>query len=120
MATVLVIDDEPHIRELVAMVLKAAGHKVIGADNGKAGLRLLLEHQPDVVLTDIYMPEQDGIETLLAIKRLALSARIVVMSGGGRHGMDLLEAAGELGAAAVLRKPFRKAELLAAIGSHPG
>ena len=113
MALVLVIDDEGRLRELVREILEEAGHQVIDAPDGKVGLRACLEHRPDLVITDLFMPEQEGIETIRRLRTEAPDVRIIAMSGGGTYGfvgtLDGLEA---LGAVATLRKPFRNEDLL--------
>jgi len=112
MASVLVIDDEVGIRQLVKTFLEREGHRVIEAENGKVGVRLFREHNPDCVITDLFMPEQEGIETIKEIMRIAPGTRVVAMSGGGRHGIDMLGVAQELGASEILRKPFHRSDLL--------
>lgn len=116
MATIVVIDDDDGVRETVARMLKGASHAVHEAADGDTGLTLCLEVQPSIVVTDILMPQKEGIETILALKRAAPAIRIIAISGGGRIGStDILTMARQLGADEVLEKPFRRAELLAAI-----
>lgn len=116
MARILVIDDEPKMRQIVRRILIAAEHVVIEAEDGEAGLAQLRKEQPTSVLTDIVMPNIEGIETIREIRRLSPSTKIVAMSGGGAaRDMHYLEVASVLGADAVLPKPFRAAELLEAI-----
>ena len=117
MATILVIDDELPVRQLLGTILERAGYEVILAENGEIGLRIFAERLPDVVIIDMFMPEKEGLETILALRRLSPDTRIVAISGGGRHGIDVLELAEGLGAAVTLHKPFRKEEILAAVGS---
>jgi CheY-like chemotaxis protein len=106
---ILVIDDEAAIRQLVRRILERAGHSVIEAPNGRKGISLLRERQVDLVITDILMPEVEGIETILEIRRQFPSTRILAISGGGSvKGTSIyLEAASKLGADAILPKPFR-------------
>jgi len=116
MATIVVIDDDDGVRETVARMLKGASHEVHEAADGDTGLELCLEVKPSIVVTDILMPQKEGIETILALKRADPSIRIIAISGGGRIGStDILTMARQLGADDVLEKPFRRAELLAAI-----
>lgn len=117
MATVLVIDDDPQIRRLTARILTDLHHEVIEAGDGRQGLRLVLQQRPAMVLTDILMPEKEGIELIRDIRREAPGVHIIAMSGGGTtaKAMMFLDFALALGADAVLRKPFRAAELADAV-----
>ena len=112
---ILLIDDEPAVRDLVQTML--AGHTVVAVGSGRAGLDLLDKSDFDVVLTDIIMPEMEGIEIIMAIRKRLPKIRLVAMSGGGRTGnIDFLSAASKLGADAILRKPFTIGALKKAIG----
>ena len=116
MAQVLVIDDEPLLRTLVRNILERGGHTVLDASDGRAGLVLWHQNRVDVVLTDIFMPNKDGIEVLMEIKRAWPQANIIVMTGGGQtYQPDMVQAAILLGAARILQKPFDKNVLLTAI-----
>jgi two-component system chemotaxis response regulator CheY len=116
MPTILVIDDDQLLRGVVRVVLEAAGYEVVEADDGQAGLRLHREHSPDLVLVDIFMPEQDGLEFIRELRARDPRAKIVAMSGGGRAGMlDVLKAAAAFGASRTLAKPFQPRELLTAL-----
>lgn len=113
---ILVIDDEPALRATVRRMLEAAGHSVIEAENGRAGLRLFHAEAMDAVITDIIMPEQEGVETIRQIRALHPTTRIIAMSGGSRTGnLDYLKMAKTLGADATLAKPFRQQDLLALV-----
>ena len=116
MAKILVIDDDSRIRRLVAQILVRENHHVIEAADGKKGIDQFAAHRPDVVVTDLLMPVQEGIETIRELRRIAPSLRIVAMSGGGTdHNLMFLGMAKALGADAVLAKPFRADELIRAI-----
>ena len=116
MALILVIDDEDLVRTTVRLLLEKQGHQVIEAKNGNDGLRVLSGTKVDLVITDIIMPEKEGLETIMDIRTRNPGARIVAMSGGGRaRNLDFLTVAKKLGAAHALRKPFTSAELLAAV-----
>lgn len=116
MAVILVVDDEPSLRETVRHMLERAGHHVIEAGDGARGLARYRERKPDLVITDILMPGKDGIEALREIHRLDPAARIVVMSGGRlASNFDFLGIAERLGAAASVEKPFKASELLAVV-----
>jgi CheY-like chemotaxis protein len=116
MARILVIDDDSSMRRLVARILAGANHEVVEANNGKTGMEQFATYQPDVVVTDILMPEQEGIETIRELRRISPSLRIVAMSGGGTDkDLMFLGMAKALGADAVLAKPFRPDELIRVI-----
>ena len=112
MADVLVIDDDPSMRRLIGRMLRSAGHQVREAGGGREGLELFNEARPDLVVTDIFMPEGEGIETVRAMYEAAPSVPILVISGGGEGYPDYSGFAVELGAAAKLAKPFTRAQLL--------
>lgn len=116
MALVLVIDDQPQIRRMVRNILSAGGHSVIEADDGAAGLERLAEQLPAIVVTDILMPNAEGIETIFAMRRTAPEVKIIAMSGSGSGGgMNFLETARRAGADETLPKPFRAEDLLAMV-----
>jgi DNA-binding response OmpR family regulator len=115
MADILVIDDEEALRRLVARVLRAEGHTVREAANGREGLRLFREARPALLITDIIMPGQEGIETIIELRREAPEFPILAISGGG-EGM-YLKLAASLGATETLAKPFGADELLAAVAA---
>ena len=83
MAKILVIDDDPHIRTLVGKFLTIDGHEVDLAENGAVGLKLARLHQYELVITDVIMPDKDGLEVVTELKRLFPLVRIIVMTGGG-------------------------------------
>ncbi|MEO5330648.1 MAG: response regulator [Magnetococcus sp. YQC-5] len=114
MARILVVDDDPLIRNLLREILEQAGHEVAEAANGRVGLRLVRQHPPDLVMTDILMPEKDGVELIMELKELVPAVRIVAMSGGGR-GLDAafnLRMAMDFGANRLLVKPFSRQQAL--------
>jgi CheY-like chemotaxis protein len=116
MAHILVIDDEQMLRRTLRALLERAGHTVVEAEDGKEGLAQFGIQKPDLVLTDIIMPNSDGVETIGEIRRRAPETPIIAMSGGGSIGGDLfLTLAEQLGASATLAKPIRQAELIAAV-----
>ena len=116
MAHILVIDDEQDIRRVLIRILSSAGHDVVEAENGRAGIRQARQDNPDLIITDILMPEKDGIEAIEEIRALTKPPKIIAMSGGGRYdGFEFLEIAKCLGASALLTKPFRAATLLEAV-----
>jgi len=116
MALILLIDDDADIRSVLRRILQSAGHGTIEAENGKEGVQRMQDAHPDIVITDILMPEKDGIETIEDIRRIRPAPKIIAMSGGGRYqGFEFLEIAKCLGADALLAKPFRRAALLETI-----
>ncbi len=84
MSTVLVIDDDPGMREMMKSMLESAKYQVILATSGVSALPLFREHRPDLIVTDILMPDKDGIETLREIRKIDPEAKIIAVSGGGR------------------------------------
>lgn len=116
MATILIIDDDPDVLRPLRRILESKGHTVAEASDGQTALRYFAGHPTDLVLTDIYMPQMDGIEFIMRVKEAFPEARILAMSGGGRLSMDsVLGAASKLGAEDVLAKPFTADEVLAAV-----
>mgnify|MGYP001010611858 CR=1 FL=1 len=116
MLRVLVIDDEAMVRKIVRKMLERSGHTVVEAENGKLGIEQLKTATFDLVITDIIMPEMEGIETLINVKRQRPETQVIAMSGGGRTGnVDFLQTAQKLGAAAILHKPFTMASLASAV-----
>lgn len=117
MSVALVIEDNPSIREFVSEILWRAGYQVVEAKNGLEGVRLSRELTPEVVISDVYMPGQDGIHVLRELKRMNQPARIVMISGGSKllPGFDALDVAKKLGADATLQKPFTPYELMQAV-----
>jgi CheY-like chemotaxis protein len=110
---VLVIDDDRNAGRTIERILQRAGYRVISAVNGAEGLRLWRHTRPDLVITEVVMPEQDGIETMLAIRKLEPRAKILAMTGYLQRGMvNFLEIIRSLGADGVLAKPFRGEQLL--------
>jgi CheY-like chemotaxis protein len=110
---ILVIDDDRVVRETLTRVLEAGGHQVIAAADGRRGMQLFRDAAPDLVITDIMMPGQEGIETIRLMRGERPQARIVAISGDvpDAH-FDILAIARQLGADDALRKPVRPAELL--------
>jgi DNA-binding response OmpR family regulator len=112
MAKILVIDDDPGFRRMICLVLTRAGHTVMEAEDGNRGVSCFKARQPDLVISDIVMPEKEGIATILEIRALSPTVPIIAMSGGGANiGIGYLDAARKLGAGSILSKPFRPADL---------
>jgi DNA-binding response OmpR family regulator len=111
---VLLIDDDPALLGLMAHAFAAAGYITLTADNGRKGLLLLDSDKPDLVVTDIVMPEMEGIGAILQIRRRPRPPKIIAISGAGPGGRrDYLSWAKHLGADEVLAKPFRMSQIVA-------
>lgn len=118
MAHVLVIDDDQDFRESVVDSLLDAGYQVSDADNPFSALGMLRHTGFDAVLTDILMPEQDGIYLIRQLNDQQTSVKIIAMSGGGRIGAKSYIAMAEaLGVAGTLTKPFLEEQLLSTLDS---
>jgi DNA-binding response OmpR family regulator len=116
MARILIIDDDADLRTTLREILEQEGYEVVEAADGREGLRHYLTAPADVVLTDLLMPGQEGVETIGALRRINPQVKIIAMSGGGQTGgMDFLQVASVLGAERTLQKPFRMQALLAAV-----
>jgi CheY-like chemotaxis protein len=109
---VLVVEDRPDILELMLLSLEGAGFEVEAALNGREALEVQQRRAADVVITDIFMPEMDGIETIDRIRAEYPDTRIIAMSCGADDKQDYLKVARQIGADATLAKPFATAELL--------
>ena len=113
MAQLLVIDDDELVRNTLASMLSSAGHTVATAVDGRAGTRAAATAAYDVILVDILMPEKEGIETIIELRRRQPAIKLVAISGGGRtDSVDFLDLAKQLGADAALRKPIAKKRLV--------
>jgi DNA-binding NtrC family response regulator len=113
MARILVIDDQEPIRRVVRRALEQDDHEVFDASDGELGMEILESHSFDVVITDIFMPGQDGIVTLRQIRKRFPTIKVIVISGGDSTGMmDLREDAELLGAVKSLPKPFNAREIM--------
>lgn len=113
MASIMIVDDNEGLRKVMGELLSVSGHDVTLVEDGAVALDELRGEPADLVITDIYMPEMDGIEFLLHLRRTSPDTPVVAMSAGGsiaKH--NLLTDARLLGAVDVIRKPFRKTELM--------
>jgi CheY-like chemotaxis protein len=116
MADILIIDDDEALRRAMRRILERAGHQVREAEDGARGLALYREQEADVVVTDLIMPEKEGIETIIELRESYPGVKILAMSGGGAVGPDgPLTDARFLGADASLPKPFSVEDLQDAI-----
>jgi CheY-like chemotaxis protein len=113
MAQILVIDDDNEFRTVLCAALEGAGHEVYQACNGREGLECYREQPVDLVLTDLIMPDIEGVETIRELRREYSNVRIIAMSGGGPTDADeFLDDADKFGAANRLQKPFSRSHLL--------
>lgn len=116
MAIILVIEDDPGVRDLVSRVLTRAGHDVEIATDGREGIQILEDLVPDVIITDINMPGMDGIELITTFRQKRLQVPVIAISGGGLIAKDiLLSNAAALGAFEVVSKPFGMGQLIGAV-----
>jgi DNA-binding response OmpR family regulator len=116
MASILLVDDTPELRKTIERLLTGAGHAVTSAENGAAALRELDRATFDVIVTDIVMPDMEGLELIRKVRKTQPSLPIIAMSGGGRGSTeDYLALAANFGAAKTLEKPFALEALKAAI-----
>ena len=118
MARILLIDDDDGVRAVLSRVLTGAGHEVASHASGRAALAAPEAAACDLVLTDVLMPDMDGVEILRAFSKRASRPRLVVMTGGSAVlGMDFLAIAPALGADATIAKPIRAKDLVAAVAA---
>ena len=116
MARVLLIDDNESLRTSLRRILVQAGHEVTEASNGGAALQAYRREPPDLVITDIVMPDKEGLETIRELRRFDPNAKIIAMSGAAEGRADpYLTLALRLGATWALAKPFSREEVLTAI-----
>ena len=111
MATILIIDDEEPIRALLRTTLEAAGYEVTEAPNGRIGLELYRRRPTDLVITDILMPEMNGLDLILELTRAFLNDKVIAISGASDT-ENTLDAAKLLGVRHTLHKPFSMNALL--------
>jgi DNA-binding response OmpR family regulator len=116
MTRILIIDDDKQIRELLCMYFSQHGFDATGADNGRTGIASFQSTGADIIITDIVMPDMEGIETIMAIRRLDSRVPVIAYSGGGRLGPEgYLDVAMKIGASRTFTKPLVLAELLGAV-----
>jgi CheY-like chemotaxis protein len=113
MTKILVIDDDVIVRKTIIRLLEDGGYKVLSAEDGLRGMAMFRSEQPDLVITDIIMPEQEGIQTITEMRKAKPDAKIIAISGSARIGnLDFLKIAQALGAMDAIPKPFDSGELL--------
>jgi DNA-binding response OmpR family regulator len=121
MLRILVIDDDPLIRSTIVTLLSREGFSVGEASDGQVGIAIFRKNPPDLVITDLFMPNRDGIEIVMELKRSCAQTKIIAMTGGGQwRMMEVASAAKLLGADHILHKPFERESLLAAVNATLG
>jgi CheY-like chemotaxis protein len=116
MHKILVVDDDKALLGTIGRILRSRGYEVQLASDGLEGLRLFRSHTPELVITDIFMPVKEGLDTILLLRTWSPELKIIAITGGGKVGkQDAFAAAADLGAWTVLAKPFTPEELLASV-----
>ena len=116
MALILIIDDEPQIRSMLKLMLERDGYEVAEAPDGIEGIRIYRQNPADLIITDLIMPNKDGIGVIIDLKKEFPNVKIIAMSGGGLNKPEgYLKGAKKLGAACTLTKPIDRGEMLRAI-----
>jgi CheY-like chemotaxis protein len=117
MASILIIDDEPLIRSICQEILEQAGYDVLLACNGREGLKLFRRTPANLVITDVFMPERDGLEVIMTLHRESPTVPIIAFTGKGM-GRDFLNVAKYLGAQHTIAKPFTARDLIQVVQQH--
>jgi DNA-binding response OmpR family regulator len=116
MKTILVIDDNEDLNEMIVEILTMADYYAVGVTTGKDGMKMMTEIYCDMVITDLVMPDTEGLEIISSIRKKNVTVPIIAISGGGEVGPEsYLEIALALGANATLQKPFLAGQILSAV-----
>ena len=116
MERILIIDDEPQIRSMLRLMLERDGYEVVEAPDGIEGIRVYRQNPADLIITDLIMPNKDGIGMIIDLKKEFPDVKIIAMSGGGLNKPEgYLKGAKKLGAARTLTKPIDREEMLRAV-----
>jgi len=116
MSRILIIDDNTSMREVVSEMLQQAGYETVDVENGRFALQVHRESPVDLIITDLFMPDTDGLEIINQFRHQYPEVKIIAVSGGGSRGLvELLSVAKKMGAERALMKPFSWEELLAAV-----
>ncbi len=120
--SVLVVDDDPGMRQVMVRILDTAGFEVTAAENGRDAIRILKTRKFDVVITDMLMPEGDGVEVLMHLRTMKPAPAVIPISGGGQmvSASEGLALAVKMGGRAPLVKPFTAEQLVTAVRSVCG
>jgi DNA-binding NtrC family response regulator len=114
--SILIVDDEPGIRELLGIMLETCGHTVATAEDGIQAPKVMASRQIDVVITDLLMPERDGLEFITEVRKKYPRVKVIAMSGGGHIAREsYLRIAKTFGAHFLLEKPFNQSDVLGAV-----
>lgn len=120
MARILIIEDDDLLREVLTKAVEQAGHTVMQARNGQEGVDLFKVSRADLVLTDLVMPVQEGVETIMQLRQHGADVPIIAMSGGVPNSNLYLKIATGIGAHRILAKPFTPQQLIEAIADMVG
>ena len=116
MKSILIVDDETGVRKLMRAILENEGYSVLEAAGGNEAILQYGKYNPDLVVTDLLMPDKDGIETLFELRQMNCDAKVIALSGGGRICSEsYLNYAMKLGATAAIEKPFTSEEFMTVI-----
>ena len=116
MARILIIDDESQIRSMLRLMLERVGYEIAEAPDGIEGIRQYRENPVDLIITDLIMPNKDGIGMIIDLKKEFPKVKIIAMSGGGVNRPEgYLDGAKKLGATRTLTKPIDREEMLKAV-----
>ncbi|MCD6201173.1 MAG: response regulator [Bacteroidales bacterium] len=116
MQRIIVIDDEPYILLMLKKMLEKEGYEVDMATNGVEGIELYHKNGANLIITDIVMPEKEGLETIMNLKGENPDLKVIAISGGGRvDSREYLHSAQLLGAEKIFPKPFKKDEIVRAV-----
>ena len=116
MAKILIVDDENQIRLMLRQMFEREGHVIMEAADGKEAIKMNKSNPADLIITDIIMPEMEGIRTIMELKKAKPDAKIIAVSGGGKNAPEqYLHFAKKLGADRTFTKPFNRDELVAAV-----
>ncbi len=112
MSLILVVDDEELVRKTIVQTLAKLDHEIIAVENGLEAVKYCQDNEPDLMITDIIMPDMEGIELIMKLHEKSPQMKIIAISGGGRiSNFDFLEIAEKMGADVILHKPFLPSEL---------
>ncbi len=116
MEKILLIEDDKDFSEMLSLMLEREGYEVECVENGIEGLQMIRKNHFDLVITDIIMPEKEGLETILEIRQIKPDSKIIAISGGGRSAAgSYLKTAEYFGAVKAFQKPFDKTEFLESV-----
>lgn len=116
MPRILLVDDDDIFRGIIHRMLTRIGYEVEDASDGKQALEVFRRWRADLVMTDLIMPEMEGYETIMGLRKIQSDVKVIAMSGGGRiDAADYLALAKKLGAKRTLEKPFEFKQLVAAL-----